>query len=66
MSLESEGKTNAQSKMETVLAFAVTQSSIISVLAAANFSTPHLLAFILIPAAVYYGKYGVRESFLLS
>lgn len=64
MSLQSAGKTNACSKMERVLAFTVTQSSITTVLAAANFSTPHLLAFILIPAIVYYGKYGVRETLL--
>lgn len=66
MSLENASKTNVQSEMETVLAFAVTYSSTTSVLAAANFSIPHLLAFILIPAVAYYGKSGVRESLLFS
>lgn len=67
MSLENASKTNVQSEMETVLAFTVTYSSVTtSVLAAANFSTSHLLAFILIPAVVYYGKYGVKESLLFS
>lgn len=66
MSLENASKTNVQSEMETVLAFTVTQSNTTSVLAAANFSIPHLLAFILISAVVYYGKYGVRESLLFS
>lgn len=64
--LKSAGKTNTLSKMEMVLAFAFKYSNITSMLAAANFSTPHLLVFILIPEVVYYGKYGVKQSLFFS
>lgn len=56
--LKSAGNAEQNRKVLLHLSTAV----ITSVLAAAKFSTPHLLAFILIPVLEHYGKFGVKES----